>query len=165
MKRKGFSLVEVLVYTALIGVVGTLLNGILISLLRIQNKQTASTEVTQQINFVILNIQRYVRESTSIDVPANTPRDTLTLRKSVPAKDPTLIYRSGNAVYLKEGASSEIPLTTEDVNVDDLQFTKISSATGYDLAQFTLTISYNTQNPQRVFSKTISSSVAHPNPQ
>lgn len=165
MKRKGFSLVEVLVYTAIIGVVGTLLNGILISLLRIQNKQTASTEVAQQINFVILNIQRHVRESTSIDMPANTPGATLTLRKTDAAKDPTLIYKTGPTIYLKEGAGSEIPLTTEDVNIDDLQFTKISASTGYDLAQFTVTMSYNTENPQRVFSKTISSAVAHPNPQ
>ena len=165
MRRKGFSLIEVLVYTALIGIVGTLLNGILISLLRIQNKQVAATEVNQQFNFILLNVQRFVRKSDSINMVNNTPGSTLTLQMTDAAKNPTLIYKTGNTVYLKEGASSEVPLTTDDINVDSLEFTKISSATNYDLVQLTVSLSYNTQNPQRVFSKTIASAVAHPNPQ
>ncbi len=165
MKRKGFSLIEILVYTAIIGIIGTLLNGILISLLKIQNRQTASTEVNQQINFVLLNIQRLVRQSVLIDMATNTPTSTLTLRMADPAKDPTLIYKTGTAIYLKEGASSEVLLTTGDVNADDLQFTKIYSATNYASVQFTISLSYNTQNPQRAYSKTITSAVAHPNPQ
>ena len=156
---------EIIVYTAVIGVVGTLMSSILISLLKIQNKQIATTEVHQQINFAILNIQRFIRESDSINMANNIPESTLTLQVSDAAKNPTLIYKTGTKMYLKEGGSTEIPLTTDDITVDSLQFTKISSATGYDSIQFTISMSYATQNPQRAFSKTITSIVAHPNPQ
>lgn len=156
---------EILVYTAVIGVVGTLMSNILVGLLKIQNKQVATTEVHQQLNFAILNIQRFVRESDSINMTNNVPGSTLTLQVSDTAKNPTLIYKTGTKMYLKEGSSAEIPLTTDDITVDNLQFTKISSATGYDSVQFTISMSYATQNPQRAFSKTITSVVAHPNPQ
>ncbi len=156
---------EILVYTAVIGVVGTLMSSILVGLLKIQNKQIATTEVHQQMNFVILNIQRFIRESDSINMANNTPDSTLTLQVSDAEKNPTLIYKTGTKIYLKEGEATEVPLTTDDVIIDDLQFTKISSATGYDSAQFTISMSYATENPQRAFSKTITSAVAHPNPQ
>lgn len=165
MNRKGFSLLEVIVYTAIIGVVGTLMTGILVSLLKIQNKQVATTEVHQQTNFVILNIQRLVRESRSINMTAGVQGGTLTLVMTDSTKNPTLIYKSGTRVYMKEGTSPEVPLTSNDVTIEDLQFTKLSAATGYDSVQFTISMSYTTDNPQRAFSKTITSTVAHFNPQ
>lgn len=162
-KRKGFSLIEILVYTAIIGVVGTLMNGILISILKIQNKQVAITEVHQQMNFVIHNIQRFVRESDAINMTLNEPGDTLTLTMADAEDDPTLIYKSGSEIFLKEGGAAAVPLTTNDVTVEELEFTKLSSATGYDAVEFTVSISYSTQNPQSAFTKTITSAVAHPN--
>ncbi len=165
MNRKGFSLLEVIVYTAIIGVVGTLMTGILVSLLKIQNAQVATTEVHQQMNFVILNIQRIVRESSSIDMVTNVENGTLTLGMADSAENPTLIYKTGTKIYLRQGISMEVPLTSNDVTVDDLQFTKISSATGYDTLKFTISMSNSTDNPQRAFTKTITSYIAHFNPE
>ena len=103
--NKGFSLIEILIYTAIIGVVGMLLNGILLALVRIQNNQVSSTEVNQQINFVIQNVQRLTRSSSGINMTINTPGDTLTLTMTNPDKNPTLIYTSESKAYLKEGSS------------------------------------------------------------
>lgn len=164
-KRKGFSLLEVIVYTAIIGVVGTLMTGILVSLLKIQNLQVATPDVHQQINFVILNIQRFVRASSAINMVNNDEDPVLTLTMADSTKNPTLIYRTGTRIYLKEGTSMEVPLTSNDVTVEDLQFIKISSAAGFDSIQFTVSMSYATENPQREFSKTITSTVAHFNPE
>ena len=50
--KKDFPL-EILIYTGLIAIVGTLLSGILISVTQLGNQQSASTEVNQQLNFRI----------------------------------------------------------------------------------------------------------------
>lgn len=163
-KRKGFSLIEILIYTAVIGVIGMLLNGILLALVRIQNNQVSSTEVNQQINFVIQNVQRLVRSSSGINMATNIPSDTLTLTMTNPDKSPTLIYVSESKAYLKEGSSSAVPLTTPDVNVTQLQFTKLSAYTGHDTVNMAITIGYNSQNQQKMFSKTINYSTARIGP-
>ena len=162
--NKGFSLIEILIYTAIIGVVGMLLNGILLALVRIQNNQVSSTEVNQQINFVIQNVQRLVRSSSAISMANNTPGNTLTLAMSDPNKNPTLIYLSESKAYLKEGSSSAVPLTTPDVNVTQLQFTKLSAYAGHDTVNLTIGVSYNSQNQQKMFSKTINYSTARIGP-
>jgi len=85
---RGFSLIEILIYTAIIGIVGSLFSGILVSVVRIQNRQNSVTEVNQQLNFVMSNIQRLVRDSGLIEIDAGSATGTLKLRMRDPAKDP-----------------------------------------------------------------------------
>ena len=44
-KNKGFSLIEIVIYVAILGITGTILSGILISATKIKSQQTASIEV------------------------------------------------------------------------------------------------------------------------
>lgn len=162
--QKGFSLLEILIYTGLIALTGMLLSGILISVTRISNQQNASTEVNQQLNFVMQNIQRLVRNSSSIDIPAGTATTSLKLRMKAASEDPTLIFISGGAVYLSQGTGGTAsPLTNNQVVADNMRFIKISAYPGHDSVQIDLSLSYNTQNPQDAFSKSISSAVARVN--
>src|SRR3989338_232407 len=158
--KSGFTLFEVLIYSALIGAISFLFVTILITVTKVQVRQTASTEVNQQLNFALQNIQRLIRESSSVDIAAGAPISSLTLRMSAQAKDPSLIYLSSNKIYLREGTNEPSALTTNNVIVNDLRFTRISNFPGHDSVQLDLTMSYNTQNPQQAFSKTISSAVA-----
>ena len=159
--KKGFSLLEILIYTGLIALTGMLLSGILISVTRISNQQNASTEVNQQLNFVMQNIQRLVRDSSSIEIPSGTATTSLKLRMKTASEDPTLIYISNNAVYLSQGSGGiASPLTNNQVTADNMAFLKISTYPGHDSVQIDLDLSYNTQNPQDVFSKSLSSAVA-----
>lgn len=161
MNKKGFSLIEILIYSTLIAIVGSFLGGILISVTKIQNKQAASTEVNQQLNFVLQNIHRLIRESSAIDIPATTPVSSLTLRMEEPLNDPTLIYLSDSAVYLKVGSADPVLLTsTTTTKIDDLKFTRISAFPGHNSVQIDLVMSYNTENPERQFTRSITSAVA-----
>ena len=163
MHRKGFSLAEVMIYTALVGVAGVFLNQTLLSVLKLQNSQDASTEVNQQIDFVLKNIQEQVRNSSEIDTDANVATTTLKLRMADPALDPTTIYTSGTTIYMKKGTASPLALTNDKVNADQLQFTKITAYPGHDSVQTNLSLSYNTTNTQSAFTKTITSAVARVN--
>lgn len=158
--RRGFSLLEILIYTAIIGIVGSFFSGILLSVTRIQNQQNASTEVNQQLNFVINNIQRVIRESSYVDIATGTTATTLTLKMRDPAKDPTIIKITGGKVTLQQGGSSPIDLTTSAVTADKLAFLKITNYPGHDSVQVDITLSHNTSNPQMQFTKSLTSAVA-----
>lgn len=160
MKKSGFTLIEVLIYTALIGVAGVFLNSTLISVLRLQGQQSASTVVNQQIDFVLQNIKRSVLESSLIEMEGNVASSTLKLRMTDTALDPTLIYLSGTTVYIKKGAAAALALTTADVNADQLNFTKVSSYPGHDSVSVDISFSFNTDNPQQAFTKTINSAIS-----
>lgn len=158
--KTGFSLLEILIYTGLIAMVGMLLSGILISVTKIGNRQSASTEVNQQLNFVLQTIQRLVRDSSLVDIPGGTATSTLVLKMKSPAEDPTRLYVSNNRIYLQLGAGSAAPITNEQVSVNNLTFFKISTYPGHDSVQVDLTLAYNTQNPQQSLTKSLSSAVA-----
>ena len=160
MQRKGFSLAEVMIYTALVGIAGVFLNQTLLNVLKLQNSQDASTEVNQQIDFVLKNVQEQVRDSSEIEIDANTATTTLKLRMADPALDPTTIYTSGTAVYLKKGTATPLALTNDKVTADQLQFTKVTAYPGHDSVQVNISLSYNTTSTQSAFTKTITSAVA-----
>ncbi len=162
-KIKGFSLVEILIYTAIIGIIGTLFSNILIIVTRVQNQQSSSVEVNQQMNFAMGTIQRLIRESSAVEIATGTPVSNLKLRTKDPAKDPTNITLSSGKITLQQGSGSVFNLTTDSVIVNQLSFWKIASYPGRDTVQIDISISYNTQNPQQQFTKTLTSMVARAN--
>ena len=159
--KKGCSLLEILIYTGLIAMVGTLLSGILISVTQLGNQQSASSEVNQQLNFVLQTVQRLVRDSSLVDIPSGTATSSLVLRMKIPSEDPTKIYLSGNKIYLQQGTGgTPSPLIDDQILANNITFVKISAYPGHDSVQVDLTLSYNTQNPQESFTKSLSSAVA-----
>lgn len=151
---------EIMIYVAIIAIVATAFTDILISVTRIQNREDSSREVNQQLNFVFDVIQRLVRGSSYVDISAGTPVNSLKLRTEDPVKDPTIISTNNGLIYLQEGASPAIALTSNSVIVDHLSFVKISTFPGHDSVQIDLTLKYNTQNPQQQFSKSLTAAVA-----
>ncbi|MEE8131935.1 MAG: prepilin-type N-terminal cleavage/methylation domain-containing protein, partial [Candidatus Paceibacterota bacterium] len=70
--QKGFSLVELLMYIAIVGAAAALMTGVLTNVLKVQTRESTSNEVSNQLNFVIQTIQRLVRESSLIDIETAT---------------------------------------------------------------------------------------------
>jgi type II secretory pathway pseudopilin PulG len=163
MDKKGFSLVEILIYTAIIGIVGALFTNILISVTRVQNRQTSSIEVNQQMNFALSTIKRLIRESSAVEIAAGAPASILKLRVKDSAKDPTNITASAGKITVQQGANPAFDLTTGSVVVNQLSFWKITAYPGRDTVQIDISISYNTENPQQQFTKTLTSMVARAN--
>ncbi|MBI4991697.1 MAG: hypothetical protein HZB99_00575 [Candidatus Harrisonbacteria bacterium] len=156
----GFTLAEILIYTAIMAIVGTLFTGILITVTKIQNRQSTSAEVEQQTNLVLQNIQRYVRESSLIDIATGTPATTLILRLEDPARDPVNIYLANNQIFVREAANSPSALTTDKIKVDRLIFIKTVTYPGRDSLQVDLVISFNSQNPEEQFTKTSNTNIS-----
>ncbi|MBI2591302.1 MAG: type II secretion system protein [Candidatus Brennerbacteria bacterium] len=145
-QRQGFTLIEILVYVAIFTTTAALLIGVLSTITRVQNRETASAEVSQQLEFVLQNIQRYVRESSNIDIPAGTATSTLKLRSKSSSTDPILIFTdaSNTAIYIKQGTSASTTLTSDRVTVGNFSVTKYENPSGHATVQLDMTLNYNT---------------------
>ncbi|OHB22547.1 MAG: hypothetical protein A2939_05470 [Parcubacteria group bacterium RIFCSPLOWO2_01_FULL_48_18] len=156
MSIRGFSFVELLLYVSLFVIGSIFLVGILYSSLRIQGRESAAVEVTDQSNFIMQTIQRLVRNASLIEDASSS----LILRMEETAKDPTRIFVNSNIIYVKEGSGADVALTDSKTTVDQLTFTKFSNPPAKDTVQINLTLSYNTTDPTRAFTKTLRSAIS-----
>jgi len=153
---------EVLIYTTILGVTGTILSGVLLNTTKIKSRQTAVIEVNEQLNFVLQNIQRSIMDSSVIDIENSVSTSTLILKFKDEAKNPTKFYISSadNKVYKKEAGGAPQPLTDDSVVANAVNFLKVSGYSGHDSVQIDLTLSYNTTDLTSTFSRTLSSAIA-----
>lgn len=169
-RKRGFTLVELLLYSAIVTVVGGLLTGVLVTSIRTQNKDASKNEVTQQLDLVLNTVQRLVRESSLIEstyegsatTTACSQFCTLKLRMENTALDPTIIRSDANGVYVRQGTSTneEVPLTSDEVVINTMLFNKIEVEGGHATVQIDATFSRNTSNTQLASTKSLQSAVS-----
>jgi len=160
--RGGFTLVEILIYTAIFAVSAVFLLNILTSTTRIQIRQSSQNEVNQQITFVASTIQKLVRDSSMIQNEAGVSSSTLMLRMPSSSLDPTKIFvdASSTAVYVQQGTGLAIALTNDKVSVGNFSVTKFESSGGLAVVQVDLALDYKTTNPQAKFTRTWRSAIS-----
>jgi type II secretory pathway pseudopilin PulG len=164
----GFTLVEVLLYSAIFAVVAGLLTGILTTSVRTQNRENASNEVSVQLDFVLSTVQRLVRDASLVDVvyegtSTSTPCSTYCtarLRMEDTSREPTIIRSDAGGIYLKEGSGDEVTLTTDKIIVNSFILTKSEGAGGHATLQVDSSFTYNSSNPQLAITKTLQSAIS-----
>lgn len=148
-------------YAAMFSVAAVVFITILVSVTKVQVRQSAVAEVNQQSQFLLQNIQRYVESSSVVEMDTDSSTSTLKLRMSSSSFDPTYIYLSGDTVYLKEtDAGAPQALTSGKVNVLNLTFIKRSNASGKDSVNVSFVMEYDAANSQYRFSQALNISVA-----
>ena len=121
LSRKGFTLIELLVFSAIFTMVMIAFVAVLVAFTRIQVRQAATVEVNGQSQFLLQTIQRYVEESSAVEIPENVSTSTLKLRMPASGADPTYIYLSGGVVYLRQTQSGQAQaLTSNRVTISNL---------------------------------------------
>ncbi len=68
----GFSLVELLLYSGIFAVIGSLMTGVLFTVTRVGEGTPSAVEVSNQVNFVMQTINRLVKESSAVMVNCST---------------------------------------------------------------------------------------------
>jgi type II secretory pathway pseudopilin PulG len=180
ISNKGFTLVELLVYTGIFAVVSGLMIGIMTTTLRVNQRESASAEATSQLNFVLQTIQRLTRESSAIIVnSSSTNFDTddtigsqqtrLVLRMKdsneadSSARDPIVIYAENNIIKMSEGKGGYqrvSDLTNSRVLADNLKFTKYTQYPGHDTVGVDIQLTYNSQDPGSRATRTLRTAIA-----
>lgn len=167
--RRGFTLVELIIYIAMFSLAAIALVGILIVVLRVNTKQVSSTEVADQLNLVLNTVTRVVRESSLIEKVYEGTNEaaacatfcSVKLRMANSSLDPTIVRADSTTkrVYLKQGAAAETELTNTKVSVNNLVFAKNDISGGHTTLEIDLSITYVSPNPILAITRSIHSAI------
>ena len=159
--RRGLTLIEILIFSSLFALAGIIFTNVLIIVTRLQARQSAVAQVNQETQFLLQTIQALVADAVLIDMTRDSATSTLRLR-TVAATDPTLVFASGTAVYIRQGSGGSAPtqLISERVSVSSLQFTRRVNAGAHDTLDVSFILAYETNNPYREYEQRIRVSAA-----
>jgi hypothetical protein len=158
--RRGLTLVEILLFAAMFAIAGLIFTNVLVVVVRLQARHEATAQVNQESQFLLYNIQELVADSIYVDMTADEATSTLRLRTSS-TTDPTTVFASGTTVFIQETDSgTPQKLTTDRVQVADLQFTRRVNPGARDSVDVSFTMSYNSENLLRQYSQDTQVSVA-----
>ena len=161
--RTGFTVLELVIFSAIFALAAVSFITILISVTRVQVRQGAAAEVNQQSQFLLQTLQRYIEQSIMVDIASDTPTNNLKLRMAA-AYDPTYLYLENGRVYLKETDSgTPEPLTSTRVRVTDLSFVKRVNPSGHDSVNLSFALEYVAPTPEQKFMQALRTSVSRVN--
>src|SRR5579885_1626693 len=111
-RDSAFSLIELLVFTAIFSFVLVAFVTMLISVTQIQTRESSQAEVNGQSQFLLQQVQSYVERASLVDIPQDTATTTLKLYMGIDSQDPTFITLSNGTVYLQQTATGTLQALT-----------------------------------------------------
>lgn len=125
-KMKGFTLIEIIIYLAIISVMTVSLVDFALGVIQGGVKASNQQEVYTQARYLSERIKREIRSATDIN---SVSAGSISL-KETPASgnDPTIISLSGTTVTIQQGAGPLTRLHSTDSKVTSLIFTSYTSA-------------------------------------
>ena len=152
--RKGFTLLEFILYFALISIVVSTITVFALDVIRTRAKTAVVAEVEQNMRFGLQRILRTVRQASSLNVGASTfdsATGVLSVDMAAASNTPTVFDLSGGALRMKEGSGAAVPLTSSRVVVTSLRFTRDNLPGNNDAITAALTVAFTSDNPDRIF--------------
>ncbi len=141
--KKGFTLVELLLYIAISSVILLVTTSFLSALLESRVKNQTILEVESQGAQVMQMINQTLRNSATINSPAtSTSAATLSVDTYTATNNPTVFDISAGVIRIKEGTGVVVPLTNSRVTVSALTFQNLSRASTPGTVRATFTITY-----------------------
>ncbi len=124
---KGFTLIELLLYVSLSGIIIFSVSIFMAVLLQARVKNQTIAEVQHNGDRIMQIITQTLRNSTVINSPTTgTSSAVLSVDTVIPANNPTVFDMSGGVVRMKEGAGAAVALTSNRVEVSDLNFDNLT---------------------------------------
>lgn len=155
--NRGFTLIEFLIYIAIVGTVLLATGAIGFNVLFGKAKLMAIEEVSQNARFTMERIAMSVRNAETIQSPVPGASDSvLALKMADKTKNPTSFVLSNGSLQIKEGPGAFVSLTSSETMVTALQFSNISypNTPGTIRIQMTLQYTNPSNRPEYRFSKT-----------
>ncbi len=126
--QKGFTIIELLLYVSIAGVILLSVSGFLSTLLESRVKNQTIAEVEQQGTQAMQMMTQTLRNGVSITTPAfSATSSMLLLTTPTSANNPTIFSLFGGALQMKEGAQATTSLTNARVSVSGLVFSNLSA--------------------------------------
>lgn len=161
--KKGFTLIEVLLYMAILSIVVLALSSFTVLSYTSRVKANVIAEVEQQGSQTMSLISYNIRNAASIISPVSGVSDSsLTLTEYIGSNSPTIFSQLGNAMNITEGANAAIDITSNRVVISGLLFQNLSrpNTPGVIKISFTLTHINPSNRGEYIYSKTFTSTIS-----
>lgn len=159
----GFTLIELMVYIALIAGILLGATGVAWSVINSRTKAHVVQEVQQNGRFIIEKITQSAHAANSINTPTRgNSGSTLSLQMQDGALDPIIITTSGNNITRSVAGGTAVQLNSDSVTVSTFSATNQSSANGKTRnVDISLTLEHINPNNQQEwdYSETFSTSI------
>jgi Tfp pilus assembly protein PilW len=140
-KQRGFTLIEVLLYTMIAGAILLAAVRLATTALTIRSKVRSTLVLEENVRFASGRITNLVLEATGITTPViGTPSSTLALTTSVVTTTPSTFRLTNGALTLAQGTGTAMAITSNEVKVTRLLFTRVSSTTPIVRIELTATL-------------------------
>lgn len=152
----GFTLIEILIYIAIMGVIVTGFITFSISISNTRNKTFVVQEVHSNSRTALNLISQRIRSSTGINSASSTfgaDPGVLSLSMAASFRDPTVIDLDQNDGVLRigEATSSPVAITTDKVKITNLVFTNLTPSGERESIRVEITVEYKDSSGDIIF--------------
>ncbi|MCH7604693.1 type II secretion system protein [Patescibacteria group bacterium] len=135
MKRKeknGFTLIEILIYLVVLVIIMVTVSSFLLWMVRTTTKIQVVRDTVSNARHAMNVMTREIREADSLYTPTSTSTQlSLETRRNTPFGETTTyidFFLCGSALCLKRESASPISLTTDNVEVADIEFVQVTTS-------------------------------------
>jgi len=128
--KKGLTLIEIIIYVAILGLIATAFITMSINLLTIKSKSISQQEIDSNLQFISQKISYEIRNAKSV---ASTTASSLTLVSQNPSRNPTVFDLSGGNIRIGFSSGTNCPisnpciLNSNKINISNFIITNLSS--------------------------------------
>lgn len=145
--EKGFTLIEVIIYTAIIGLVLTSIISLTLSFTFVKNKSYAIQEVNNSLRLGLDLMSQKIKSAQDVnlvDSIFNSDPGTLSLAMADADKNPTIINlnQDDGVLQIKEGAFDPVYITGNKIKITNLTFSSATASSSKESIVIMLTASY-----------------------
>ncbi len=131
--RTGFTLLELIVYLAIISVIAVSFTSYTISITNTRTKTYVAQEVHANARAALETMSQRIQAATGVNIGASTfgvDPGVLSLIMADATKNPTILDLTANdgRLRIKEGSAGAVELTSNEVSVTNLVFTNLTPA-------------------------------------
>ncbi len=139
MKKKGFTIVELLIYMGLLSILIAVVTEIFLSILDLQSQSTAVSSVAQDGKYVLSKLSYDIRNATTISTPSTLGQSSPTLQLTIDGDSNSYSGTSGDLVVTNASGSDN--LTSYGSQISNLSFRRLGTSGGKNslAISFTLT--------------------------
>ena len=157
--NKGFTLLELLIYIAVIALIITAVSAMLLWGVRSRAKAKVMDEVTRQADSAMTIMLREIREAGSVYTPtsilgSHPGQLSLQTAKYVPPGEILGyidFFLCGTRLCLKKEAQDPVALTSENVVVDNLVFSSVGGSANPSAVRVVISLRYNSPAQQPAY--------------
>jgi len=156
---KGFTLIETLIYLAIVALAVTSFLVFSIGIANSRTKNYVSQEVQGNSRTGLDLITQRIRAATGLNTASSTfgaDPGVLSLVMADNAKNPTIIDLSADdgVLQIAEGVGSTVPITSDEVKVTNLVFGDLSASSTRENIRIEITVEYNNNSNDVEFTYT-----------